>query len=198
MEFIGRYHIPAPPESVWAALNDPAMLAAAIPGCETLDKTGDNDFSGIVAVKIGPMKVSFKGKVTLLELEPPYRLKLSGSGDGGVAGFAAGGAEIALAPKDGGTELSYAANANVGGKLAQIGQRLIDGAVRQIADQFFERFAARMGPAPESDTEPAAALADAPTVATARPQQGLKNSNIWALGLVGVVAVLLLLFLLVL
>jgi carbon monoxide dehydrogenase subunit G len=199
MDFNGRYHIPAPPEAVWAGLVDPAVLAAAIPGCEALDKVGDGDFSGMVTVKIGPMKARFKGKVTLSEMEPPHRLLLTGNGDGGVSGFATGGATVLLTPKDGGTELTYQAGANVGGKLAQIGQRLIDGAAKQIADQFFERFAALM--APQLDPDPTSAelgvVVMAPPTAPPDParQQGL-NSGIWALGLIGVVAVLAVLFLL--
>ncbi len=196
MDFTGRYQIPAPPEAVWAGLTDPSVLAAAIPGCEALDRLGDSEFSGVVAVKIGPMKASFKGKVTLAEMEPPRRLVLKGSGDGGVAGFVTGEAEILLVPKEDGTELSYKAGANIGGKLAQIGQRLIDGAARQTADQFFERFAALMTPLPPdaASVEPAA-MATAPSVPLQERQPGL-HSAIWATGLVGVVAVLLILFLL--
>ena len=185
MDFTGRYQIPAPPEMVWAGLTDPTVLAAAIPGCEKLDKVGDSDFSGTVILKIGPMKASFKGKVTLSEMEPPCRLLLTGNGDGGVAGFATGGGEIVLTPKDGGTELTYKAGANVGGKLAQIGQRLIDGAARQIADQFFERFAALVTPKPEPDPTSAepAVIVMAPTAgAQIQAGRGL-NSGIWALGL---------------
>lgn len=201
MDFTGRYRIPATPEAVWAALIDPAVLAAAIPGCEKLDKTSDSDFSGVATLKIGPMRVSFKGKVSLSEMQPPYRLVLSGGGDGGGAGFAQGSAEVRLTPSDGGTELSYTASANVGGKLAQIGQRLIDGAARQVADQFFERFAAQLTPQLEPDPTSAelGVVVMAPAAAPPRPQpQPGLHSGIWAIGLVGVVAVLLALFLLVL
>ncbi|HEX4270717.1 MAG TPA: carbon monoxide dehydrogenase subunit G [Rhizomicrobium sp.] len=180
MDFTGRYQIPAPPEAVWAGLNDPNILAAAIPGCEALTRTGDSDFSGTVALKIGPMEASFKGQVTLSEMEPPHRLLLTGSGDGRDAGFASGGAEIVLTPKDGGTEITYKAGANIGGKMAQIGERLIDGAARQIADQFFADFAAQLTPKPA-----------APAAAPGR------HSELWALGLVGVVAILIVFFLIV-
>lgn len=190
MDFTGRYHIPAPPDAVWAGLNDPAILAAAIPGCEALTKTGQNDFAGTVTIKVGPMKASFKGKVSLSDMEPPSRLKLTGSGDGGVAGFAKGGADISLTPKDGGTELSYTARADIGGKLAQIGQRLIDGAARQLADQFFERFSAAVAPPSEA--------APAPLTVPPQPERAGQQSRIWALGLAGVILVMVALFLLVL
>jgi len=188
MDFTGRYQIPAPPEAVWAGLTDPETLAVAIPGCEALTKTSDSEFSGTVTLKIGPMKASFKGKVTLSEMEPPHRLLLTGNGDGGVAGFATGGAEIVLTPKDGGTELTYKAGANIGGKLAQIGQRLIDGAAKQLADQFFERFAAQLTPKAQP---PAETQAEDPPA-----RQGF-HTGIWALGLIGVVVILLVLFLVV-
>jgi len=197
MDFTGRYRIPAAPEAVWAALVDPAVLAAAIPGCEKLDKTSDSDFSGVATLKIGPMRVSFRGKVSLSEMQPPYRLVLSGGGDGGAAGFAKGSAEVRLTPADGGTELSYTASATVGGKLAQIGQRLIDGAARQVADQFFERFAAQLTPEPEPSAE-SGVVVMAPTAAPPGPQGQAIHSGIWAIGLVGVVAILLVLFMLVL
>ena len=199
MDFTGRYQIPAPPEAVWAALIDPDVLAAAIPGCDALEKTGDNAFAGAVTVKIGPMKARFKGKVTLSEMQEPSRLVLTGNGDGGVAGFVSGSAIILLAPKDGGTELTYTAGANVGGKLAQIGQRLIDGAARQIADQFFDCFAERVTPRLEPDPSCAelGVIVMAPTAGPPQPERSV-HSGVWAVGLIGVVAVLTLFFLLVL
>src|SRR5678815_909136 len=133
MEFTGRYTIPAPPEAVWAGLNDPEVLKACIPGCQSLVKSDQGDFEGAAKIKVGPVSATFRGKVSLAELDPPRRLILKGEGQGGVAGFARGDAEVLLSPTDGGTELTYTAKANVGGKLAQIGQRLIDGAAKQIA-----------------------------------------------------------------
>ncbi|HEX3753628.1 MAG TPA: carbon monoxide dehydrogenase subunit G [Rhizomicrobium sp.] len=199
MDFTGRYRIPAPPETVWAGLIDPATLAAALPGCEALDKTGDTEFSGTVAVKVGPMKARFKGKITLSQMEPPHRLLLTGNGDGGVSGFASGSATVLLAPKDSGTELTYTAGATVGGKLAQIGQRLIDGAAKQIADQFFERFAALVTPHLEPDPTSAelgvVVMAPAPPPPEPPQRHGF-NSGIWTFGLVCVIAVLAALFLL--
>src|SRR5580698_1381556 len=137
MEFTGRYLIPASPEAVWAAINDAEILKACIPGCEQMEKTDATHFIATTTLKIGPVKATFKGRVELSEMDPPKRCVLKGEGQGGVAGFARGEAEVFLAPDGSGTVLSYTAKATVGGKLAQIGQRLIDGAAKQIADNFF-------------------------------------------------------------
>ena len=194
MDFHGRYVIPAPAEAVWAALNDPEILKHCIPGCEQLEKTSPTDFAAVATLKIGPLKASFKGKVVLSDLEPPFRCKLAGEGQGGVAGFAKGHADVELTQEGSGTVLSYKAQASVGGKLAQIGQRLIDGAAKQIADDFFGRFthalsAAQPAPelAPDPEVEPAAAPV---TVENAR--RGALAPEVWVLGLVGVVVVLVL------
>jgi uncharacterized protein len=146
MTMTGEYQIPAAQAVVWEKLNDPAVLKACIPGCEELDKTSDTDFQAVATIKIGPVKARFKGKVTLSDLDPPNGYKISGQGEGGVAGFAKGGATVKLAPKDGGTLLSYAVEAQIGGKLAQLGQRLINGAAKKVADDFFHNFAAAVGP----------------------------------------------------
>jgi hypothetical protein len=121
-------------------------LRAAIPGCESLEKLSDTEMTGKVAAKVGPVSAHFSGKVTLSDLDPPNGYKISGQGDGGVAGFAKGGATVTLAPKDGGTLLSYAVDAQIGGKLAQIGQRLVNGAAKKMADDFFQKFAAAVSP----------------------------------------------------
>ncbi len=142
MTMTGEYQLPVPPQTVWEKLNDPATLKACIPGCEQLDKTSDTEFQAVATTKIGPVKAKFKGKVTLSDLNPPTSYKISGQGDGGVAGFAKGGATVKLAPKDGGTLLTYAVEAQIGGKLAQLGQRLINGAAKKVADDFFKNFAA--------------------------------------------------------
>jgi carbon monoxide dehydrogenase subunit G len=146
MNMSGEYQLPAPRETVWQKLNDPEVLKACIPGCEQLDVIGENEFQAVATNKIGPVKARFKGKVRLTDLDPPNGYRISGEGDGGVAGFAKGGATVALAPKDGGTLLTYQVEAQIGGKLAQLGQRLINGAAKKLADQFFERFAASVGP----------------------------------------------------
>ncbi|MBV9991881.1 MAG: carbon monoxide dehydrogenase subunit G [Alphaproteobacteria bacterium] len=206
MNFTGRYVIPAPAEAVWAALNDPEVLKYCIPGCEEIEKTSPTDFIAVATLKIGPVKAKFRGKVALSDLDPPYRCKLSGEGQGGVAGFAKGGADVELTPDDGGTVLVYTAQASVGGKLAQIGQRLIDGAAKQIADDFFGRFSQAIAAAAQAPT-PVPAFAPDPMVepAAPSPSQPLspappnakregRATEIWMVGLVGVVVILLLIF----
>jgi carbon monoxide dehydrogenase subunit G len=142
MTMSGEQQLTAARDKVWAALNDPAVLKACIPGCETLDVTGENEFSAVATNKIGPVKARFKGKVRLTDLDPPNSYKISGEGDGGIAGFAKGGATVSLSDKDGGTLLSYNVEAQIGGKLAQLGQRLVNGAAKKLADDFFTKFAA--------------------------------------------------------
>jgi carbon monoxide dehydrogenase subunit G len=145
MTMSGEVQLPAVREVVWEKLNDPAVLKACIPGCEQLDKTSDNSFEAIATVKIGPVKAKFKGKVTLSDIDPPNGYKISGQGEGGVAGFAKGGAVVKLTPKDGGTLLSYDVEAQIGGKLAQLGQRLVNGAAKKVADDFFLKFVESVG-----------------------------------------------------
>jgi carbon monoxide dehydrogenase subunit G len=141
MTMTGEVQLAAPRDTVWAMLNDPDVLKTCIPGCESLEKLSDTEFAAIAVNKIGPVKATFKGKVNLSDLDPPNGYKISGQGDGGVAGFAKGGAEVKLTEKDGGTLLAYNVEAQIGGKLAQLGQRLINGAAKKLADQFFEKFA---------------------------------------------------------
>jgi carbon monoxide dehydrogenase subunit G len=142
MTMSGEQQLTATREKVWAALNNPEILKACIPGCESLDVTGENEFSAVATNKIGPVKARFKGKVRLTDLDPPNGYKISGEGDGGIAGFAKGGATVALSDKDGGTLLTYNVEAQIGGKLAQLGQRLVNGAAKKLADDFFAKFAA--------------------------------------------------------
>jgi uncharacterized protein len=144
MTMSGQYVLPAPRETVWAKLNDPIVLKECIPGCEQLEKTSDTEFQAVATVKIGPVKARFKGKVALSDLDPPNGYKISGQGEGGVAGFAKGGAVVKLTPQDGGTLLAYEVEAQIGGKLAQLGQRLVNGASKKLADEFFEKFAANV------------------------------------------------------
>jgi uncharacterized protein len=146
MTMTGEYQLPAPQQTVWEKLNDPAVLKACIPGCESLEKTSDTGFSATATIKIGPVKAKFKGNVTLSDLDPPNGYKISGQGEGGVAGFAKGGATVKLTPKDGGTLLAYNVEAQIGGKLAQLGQRLVNGAAKKIADDFFANFANAVNP----------------------------------------------------
>jgi uncharacterized protein len=142
MVMSGEQQLAAPRDKVWAMLIDPEVLKACIPGCESLEVIGENEFSAVAMNKIGPVKARFKGKVRLTDIDPPNGYKISGEGDGGVAGFAKGGASVSLSDKDGGTLLSYNVEAQIGGKLAQLGQRLVNGAAKKLADDFFVRFAA--------------------------------------------------------
>src|ERR1051326_615514 len=137
----GAVQLPAPREVVWAKLNDSEVLKICIPGCQSLEKLSDSEFQAVVVTKIGPVKAKFKGKVRLTDLDPPNGYRISGEGDGGVAGFAKGGATVTLTPQDGGALLSYHVDAQIGGKLAQLGQRLVNGVAKKMADQFFEKFA---------------------------------------------------------
>jgi len=140
MEMSGEYRIAAPREVVWAALNDPEILRQAIPGCDSIDKTSDTDMTAKVTAKVGPVRASFEGKVTLSDLDPPKGYRISGEGKGGPAGFAKGGANVRLEQDGDGTILKYEVDATVGGKLAQLGARLIDGTARKMAADFFARF----------------------------------------------------------
>ena len=148
MTMTGDVTLPAQRPKVWALLNDPEVLKACIPGCESLEKTGDNGFAAVVKTKIGPVSTTFRGKVELSDLTPLVGYTIKGEGEGGVAGFAKGGAKVSLADAPGGTLLHYDVEANVGGKIAQLGSRLIDGVAKKTADQFFANFAAAAGAAP--------------------------------------------------
>jgi uncharacterized protein len=156
MEMTGECRIPAPRQRVWAGLNDPEILKQCIPGCQTLEKVSDTEFNGRVVASVGPVKATFGGKVTLSDLDPPQSYTISGEGSGGVAGFAKGGAKVNLAEDGAATLLTYAVQAQVGGKLAQVGSRLIDGVARKMANDFFGHFAAVMVP-----KQPAPAAAEA-------------------------------------
>lgn len=173
MEMQGEAQIPAPKQVVWDALNDPEALKASIAGCEELTQDGANNFAAKVRAKVGPVSARFAGKVELTDMDPPNGYRIQGEGTGGAAGFAKGGAVVRLEDDGaGGTLLKYDVNANVGGKLAQIGARLIDGAAKKMADDFFKKFsevaaaraeeAAPAAPAPEPEPEPAAPEAEAP------------------------------------
>ncbi|MDB5596028.1 MAG: carbon monoxide dehydrogenase [Hyphomicrobiales bacterium] len=145
MTMKGEVALPADRETVWAKLNDPEVLKACIPGCQTLEKTSETSFTAVVKLKVGPVGATFKGNVELTDLDPPNGYRISGQGEGGVAGFAKGGATVSLTdPAEGaeGCTLNYNVEANVGGKIAQLGARLIDGVAKKTADQFFANFAA--------------------------------------------------------
>ncbi|MBM3588868.1 MAG: carbon monoxide dehydrogenase subunit G [Alphaproteobacteria bacterium] len=163
MDMNGERRIPAPRQRVWDALNDPEMLKAAIPGCESVTKTADDAFEAKVAVKIGPMAAKFGGKVKLENIQAPASYTISGEGNGGAMGFAKGGAEVSLeetGPNE--TLLKFAVKAQVGGKMAQLGARLIDATAKQMSDQFFDRFAAAVAAAEPAAPGVAPALLPAP------------------------------------
>lgn len=145
MDMSGEYKIAAPRERVWAALNDPEILRQSIPGCEELNKLSDTELEAAARAKIGPVSARFKGKVTLSELNPPESYLLTGEGSGGAAGFAKGEAKVVLTPDGEATVLRYTVKATIGGKLAQLGQRLVDGAAKKMADDFFDKFAELAG-----------------------------------------------------
>ena len=149
--------VPAPRDKVWAGLNDPAVLAKCIPGCQKLELTAPGEMTATVVVKVGPVKANFSGKVILSDIDAPNGYRISGEGSGGVAGFAKGGATVKLtAEGPEATRLDYVVDAQIGGKLAQLGGRLIDATAKKLAGEFFERFAAELTPpAPAAETPPA-------------------------------------------
>lgn len=147
MELSNTRIVPAPPAAVWDALNDPAVLKACIPGCESFERTGDNAYALVMSARIGPVAARFNGKMTMSDIDAPNAYTLNFEGQGGAAGFARGEARVSLAPEgEQHTALTYAAKAQVGGKLAQVGSRLIDGVAAKMSDDFFARFAARFTP----------------------------------------------------
>jgi carbon monoxide dehydrogenase subunit G len=190
MEIKGEYRIAASREKVFAALNDVAILQACIPGCESLEKTSDTEMKAKVRMRIGPVSASFTGKVTLSDLDPPNGYKISGEGQGGAAGFAKGGAVVALREDGADTILNYNVDAQVGGKIAQVGARLIDGTARKLADEFFSKFTAMVGGPPPEVAARAAAPAAAPA-ASAAAQRGYKHWIIIGVGAAVLVVVFL-------
>jgi carbon monoxide dehydrogenase subunit G len=142
MTMNGEVQLAAPRDVVWAKLNDADVLKQCIPGCEELSKTSDTAFQAVATIKVGPVKARFKGQVQLTDLDPPNGYKISGAGEGGVAGFAKGAATVKLTDSAGGTLLTYDVESQIGGKLAQLGQRLVQGTAKKLADDFFSKFAA--------------------------------------------------------
>jgi uncharacterized protein len=140
MEMEGSRVLAITQDQAWAALNDPEVLKASVPGCEKIEATGENRYALVVAVKVGPLSAKFAGKIALSDVNPPESYTLTFDGQGGAAGFGKGQAKVKLTPQGTGCELNYSATAQVGGKLAQVGQRLIDGVARSMAEDFFKRF----------------------------------------------------------
>lgn len=140
MDMQGSRRLPVTQRQAWDALNDPAVLKACIPGCESIEPWGDNAYAIVNAIRVGPVAAKFKGSIQLTDVEAPVRYTLNFEGKGGTAGFGKGSARVALAPQGEGCELTYTANATVGGRIAQVGQRLIDGVAKSMAESFFKRF----------------------------------------------------------
>jgi carbon monoxide dehydrogenase subunit G len=168
MELQGERLIPVSQDKTWAALNDPQVLKACITGCESLERSGDDGFAAVVAVKVGPVSARFKGNLKLANVQAPNSYTLNFDGQGGVAGFAKGSADVTLAAEGEGdaaaTRLKYSAKAQVGGKMAQVGSRLIDAAAAKVTDEFFRAFEAQLAPPPPpgADTGQVPLPADVP------------------------------------
>jgi uncharacterized protein len=145
MEMTGEQLIPQSQAVTWKALNDTNILKECIPGCESIVQCGDNEYELVMIAKVGPVSAKFKGKIHLLDIVAPDSYRITFEGQGGVAGFAKGEASVNLSPQDGSTKLAYACNAMIGGKLAQVGSRLIDGVAKKIAGEFFTKFNSRVG-----------------------------------------------------
>ncbi len=184
MEMSGEFRIPAPKDRVWAALNDPEILQQSVPGCQSITKLSDTEMEGAVTASVGPVKATFKGSVVLSDINPPNSYTLTGQGKGGPAGFAKGVAKVALSEEGGLTVLRYTAEATVGGKLAQIGQRLIDGTAKKMSEEFFGNFSTILG----GEKAPAAA-AVAPAARGLRPM-------VWITALILIMVAMTLLFVL--
>jgi carbon monoxide dehydrogenase subunit G len=199
MESKGKYAIPASPDAVWAALHEPEMLAAAIPGCEGVDKISPNEFRVRATVKIGPVRAQFDGKVDVQELPMPAgaarTMFLTGEGQGGPAGFVRGESQVRLFEEREGTRLEYETKATIGGRLAQVGQRAIDGAAKELADEFFGKFAILM----QAQKAPLAPpLASTQTYVVPPSQEEGLAPQIWVAGLIAIIIILLIAFSIVL
>ena len=159
MEMTGEQLVPVSQDKVWRGLNDPEVLKACITGCESIEKVSDNEYKVTIVAAVGPVKAKFAGKLVLSDLNPPNSYSLSFEGSGGAAGFGKGGAQVSLKSEGVATRLSYSAKASVGGKLAQVGSRLIDGVARKMADDFFAAFNEKLAGAPSAKSDAAAAPA---------------------------------------
>ena len=191
MEMSGEQHIPLPQQRVWEALNDPEILKACIPGCESIDRVSENEYKVAMIAAIGPVKAKFSGKLLLADMNPPNSYSLAFEGSGGAAGFGKGSAQVSLAPESGGTLLTYKATASVGGKLAQIGSRLIDGVAKKMSDDFFIRFNKTVAPAEVSPG--AASTAQSGSIPATEPAKFTVPAWAWIGG--GIVVLLILLYL---
>jgi hypothetical protein len=194
MDLTGEYRIPAARQDVWEALNDPEVLKQCIDGCQELSKDSDTQFSAKVTAKVGPVKAKFSGKVTLSDLDPPNGYKISGEGQGGVAGFAKGGATVKLTEDGADTVLSYSANAEVGGKLASVGSRLVEGVAKKQADDFFGKFSEIVGGDQGEDSDLTLTNETKSVEVNAESEKRGLSPVVWGGGLIFVVAILLYIF----
>ena len=196
MDVTGEFRIEAPRARVWRGLNDTEVLKQCIPGCRAIERLSETELEATAVLKVGPVKAPFKGKVTLSDLDPPNSYRITGEGKGGVAGFARGEALVSLADADGATVLTYTATATVGGKLAQVGQRLLDATARKMAADFFGKFSEAMADLgdeePAGDIEPAAEP-EGEQAASEAAASGLPTW-VWVTGVLAVVAGLLAVF----
>lgn len=195
MNLQGERLIPATPEATWAALNDPETLKACIPGCESLERISDDEYLATVAMRIGPVNARFKGKLKLQDIVEPTSYTMAFDGQGGVVGFGKGSADVRLSPDSAGTRLEYTAKAQVGGKLAQIGSRLIDGAAAKITDDFFTAFEAHLSAGvPATDEaivgEPGAAARGAPSAKDAVAVTAARSRAMRWLGWIVAIAII--------
>jgi hypothetical protein len=187
MDMTNAVTLPSAQERVWEALNDPEILKQCINGCESIEKSGENEYKVALTVAIGPVKAKFKGNLRLTDIDPPNAYTLQFDGQGGVAGFGKGSAKVTLTPDGTGTRLAYTVNAQIGGKIAQVGSRLIDGTSKKMADDFFAAFKLAIAPADgeaATDAVPAASAATASASASGGPGRWR-----WALAALAAVAI---------
>jgi len=184
MELTESYTLPVPQQRAWEALNDTAILRASIPGCDSIEADGENAYALSMSASVGPVKARFKGRMLLTDIDAPHTYTIVFEGQGGAAGFGKGNARVTLEPEgDAATKLSYAATAQVGGKLAQIGSRLVDGAARKIATEFFKRFGEQLGGDVKADADGGAAVSpDAPPATEADAEPGAAQDETTADG----------------
>ncbi len=183
MEIKGSYHLPCDPQRAWEALNDPELLKACLKGCKRLKKTADDRFEGTVQAKVGPVSARFNGSMTQTDVQAPNRCTMVFEGQGGVAGFAKGSADVTLEEAEGGTQLTYIADAKIGGKLAQMGARLVEGTARSMAEDFFGKFAAALATGQGDEGEVDAQSEFVPPEADPAPSAGGSN-RMWLIALV--------------
>ena len=190
MDISGNYLLPCSQQRAWDALNDPELLKRCLKGCEALAKTAENEFTGTVAMRIGPVAARFTGKMVQSEVDLPRACRMNFEGQGGVAGFARGSANVTLEPEDGGTRLAYVADTQIGGKLAQMGARLVEGTARSMADDFFGKFAAAVAEPVDAAATTSESAPETPTMIPPKAADASITTRSWLLYAVLAVLVL--------